>query len=109
MESNNFILSIIRFYNEKIKQHMRALSLNSVKSMKARILQTNFMKTVVYRVIKIPHNHGLRIVPYILPYKLENWERKCVSKDLQEQTSLKVINFLPYSPRYVENRQPGNA
>ena len=29
MESNNFILSIIRFYNEKIKQHIRALCLNS--------------------------------------------------------------------------------
>lgn len=71
MESNNFILSIIRFYNEKIKQHMRALCLNSVKSMKARILQTNFMKTVVYWVIKIPNNHGLRMVPYILPYKVK--------------------------------------
>lgn len=71
MESNNFILSIIRFYNEKIKQHMRALCVNSVKSMKARILLTNFMKTVVYRVIKIPNNHGLRMVQYILPYKFK--------------------------------------
>ena len=50
---------------------MRALCLNSVKSMKARILQTNFMKTVVYQVIKIPNNHGLRMVQYILPYKFK--------------------------------------